>query len=464
MRLKQLALLVLALNAAFPTLRAQGYQALHGSAYTGSTAIFNNPASSVNSAHRWDLTVLSVQAKMSTNSAFIKNNQGTRELSLREGRSSKFIHTNADLSLFNLLYKPDNTKAFNAGIRVRTYTHSKMMPFSYSDTINSLHSFLVVNNTLPFLQGFVTQSGWLEADLNYSQVLHEDSRSRLTAGITFQIMKGLSGAFAKLNKVSYFESKNGTDTVYSLTDGSGSMGYSANYDESTFKNFLKKSHGGLGLSMGIEYLIYHSEASATTGNNTLNYDWKIGLSLMDLGANRFTPGTSSVQLFGPNMAITDATIDRKLSGAQSLRAFKDSLRTIFTNSADITERFTITNPTRLILNIDRNLGNHFYVNGELNMNVYSSSSFTKLRTRELNLLTITPRWEILNLGAYLPIQYNTQGQLWVGMAVKAGPLVVGLHNLGLLKKEPMLNGGGYLMLSLHPFSKKKIRDYLDCME
>ncbi|MCA6450171.1 MAG: hypothetical protein IM584_08050 [Chitinophagaceae bacterium] len=443
---------------------AQGYQALHGSAYAGSTAIFNNPAASVNTAFKWDLTLFSVQAKMSTNSAFIRNNQGTRELSLLEGRSSKFFHTNADLSLFNLLYKPDNNKAFNAGIRARTYAHSKMMPFSYSDTINSLHSFLVANNTLPFVQGFVTQSGWLEADLNYSQVLHEDSRSRLTAGITFQIMKGLSGAFAKLNKVSYFESKNGTDTVYSLTDGSGSMGYSANYDESTFKDFLKKSHSGMGLSMGIEYLTYNSETTAGTGNNVLNYDWKIGLSLMDLGANRFTPGTSSVQLFGPNFAITDVSIDRKLSGAQTLQAFKDSLRTIFTNSADITESFTIANPTRLILNIDRNLGNHFYINGELNMNFFSSASYTKLRTRELNLLTITPRWETLNLGAYLPVQYNTQGQLWVGMAIKAGPLVVGLHNLGLLKKNPMLNGGGYLMLSIHPFSKKKLKDYLDCME
>lgn len=464
MRIKQLAFLVLAATAAFPTLRAQGYQALHGSTYAGSTAIFNNPAASVNSVFKWDLTLFSVQAKTSTNSAFIRNNQGARELSLLEGRSSKFFHANADLSLFNLLYKPDNNKAFNAGIRARTYAHSKMMPFSYSDTINSLHSFLVTNNTLPFLQGFVTQSGWLEGDLNYSQVLHEDGRSRLTAGITFQIMKGLSGAFAKMNKVSYFEAKNGTDTVYSLTDGSGSMGYSANYDESTFKDFLKRSHSGLGLSLGIEYLTYNSETTAGPGNNTLNYDWKIGLSLMDLGANRFTPGTASVQLFGPNMAITDATIDRKLSGAQTLQAFKDSLRTIFTNSADITDPFTIANPTRLILNIDRNLGNHFYINGELNMNFYSSASYTHLRTRELNLFTITPRWETLNLGAYLPIQYNTQGQLWVGMAIKAGPLVAGFHNLGLLKKNPMLNGGGYLMLSLHPFSKKKIRDYLDCME
>jgi len=445
-------------------LTAQGYQALHGSAYTGSTAVFNNPASSVNSVHKWDLTLFSTQLKMTTNSLYLKSNNGSKELTLKDDRNSKFNHANADASLFNFLYRIDNRSAVNFGIRARTYLHTKTAPFRYTDSVTSLHSFLIANNNLPFIEGFATQTGWLEADLNYSKVLFEDSRSRLSGGITFQIMKGLSGAFVKLNRVSYFESKNATDTIFSLTDGSGSLGYSGNYDESTFKDFYKKSRTGLGLSMGIEYMTYNEETTAGVGNNSLNYDWKIGLSLMDLGANQFSPGTASVELFGPNFALTDATIDRKLTGAPNLQSFKDSLRTIFTNSADITAPFKIANPTRLVLNIDRNLGNHFYVNGELNMNFYSSSSYTKLRTRELNLLTITPRWETLNWGAYLPVQYNTQGQLWVGIAVKAGPLVVGFHNLGLLKKEPMLNGGGYLLLSIHPFNRKKVRDIMDCME
>ncbi len=446
------------------TLTGQGYQALHGSAYTGSTAVFNNPASPVNSVHKWDLTLFSAQLKLTSNSAYLKATNGTRELTLKDDLSSKFIHANADLSLLNFLYRMDDKSAVNFGIRARTYLHTKTAPFRFTDSITSLHSFLIANNNRPFLEGFATQSGWMEADLTYSKLLFEDSRSRLSGGVTLQIMKALSGAFIKLNRVSYFESKNATDTLFSLTDGSGSMGYSGNYDESTFKDFFKKSRTGLGLSLGIEYMTYNAETTAGTNNNSLNYDWKIGLSLMDLGANQFSPGAASVQLFGPNYAITDAAIDRKLISTPDLQSFKDSLRTIFTNSADITAPFKIANPTRLILNIDRNLGNHFYVNGELNMNFYSSSGYTKLRTRELNLLTVTPRWETLNWGAYLPVQYNTQGQLWVGMAVKAGPLVVGFHNLGLLKKEPMLNGGGYLLLSIHPFNRRKVRDIMDCME
>ena len=338
------------------------------------------------------------------------------------------------------------------------------MPMNYMDTINSLNSFLIANANTPYIQGFVTSSAWMETDLNYSRVLMENSYSKLSGGITLQIMKGMAGAFAKVNKFSYLESKSAADTFFTFTGGGLSYAYSDNLNESTPKDFLKKSLGGLGLSMGIEYMTFSSESTANSNNNNLNYDWKIGVSLMDLGANHFTPTPYSEQLSDPNPLLSDNNFDKKLSNPSSIRDLSDSLKTIFTNSSDITDNFAISNPTRLILNIDKNLGNHFFVNGELSMNFYSTSSFTKLRTRELNLLTITPRWETIGWGAYLPVQYNTQGQLWLGMAVKAGPLVLGIHNLGVLKKEPTINGGGYLMLSIHPFSKKRVLSKLDCPE
>ena len=112
--------------------------------------------------------------------------------------------------------------------------------------------------------------------------------------------------------------------------------------------------------------------------------------------------------------------------------------------------------------MDKNLGNHFFVNGDLSLNFYSTSDVLKTNTRELNLLTVTPRWETIALGAYLPIQYNTQGQLWVGAAIKLGPLVLGVHSLEIFNKYPSLNGGGYLLISFHPFNKSKVHSYFDC--
>ena len=442
-------------------LSAQGYQALHGSPLAGSTAVFNNPAASVGSAYKWDLTLFSVQAKMSSNSPYYQSgvNGG---LTMNGDVRSKFFHANLDLSLLNFLYKPDNEHAFNFGIRARSYNHAKTSAFHYTDSINSFHSFLIANDNVPYLEGFATHTGWVEADLNYSQVLFENSRSKLTGGITLQIMKGLSGAFLKLNKVSYLESKNATDTLFNFTDGNGSAGYSNTLDQSSFKDANKNSLTSFGLSLGVEYMIYNNEFNDGANNHNLNYDWKIGVSLMDIGANKFKPSSNSVQLFSPAATITDILVDQKFTGAPDITAFKDSLTSVFTNSATITNNFVIANPTRLIVNVDKNFGNNLYVNGELSMNFFSTSSYTKYRTRELNLLTITPRWETIGWGAYLPIQYNTQGQLWVGAAIKLGPLVVGLHNLSLLAKNPTMNGGGYLLLSIHPFNKRDVLSKMDC--
>ncbi|MBV9989156.1 MAG: hypothetical protein JO301_15865 [Chitinophagaceae bacterium] len=445
---------------------AQGYQALHGSPFAGSTAVFNNPAASVGSAYKWDLSLFSTQFKLSTNGSYLKDfslsNSSDASLTMRDGNFSRYLHNNFDLSFLNFLYKLDDNRAVNFNLRARMYNHLNALPFNYVDSaVSSLNSFLIVNRNTPFLEGGATHAGWLEADLNYSQLLAETDRSRLTGGFTLQLMKGLSGAFMRLSKISYLEQKNGTDTSYLFTNGRGSYGYSDNFDNAdNFKDFLNQSKLTLGLSLGIEYMVYNTELADV--NNNLNYDWKIGVSLMDLGAHSFKTSQYSRQFADPINSIPDGNAEQKFSGISDARAFSDSIGTLFNSSSVITDNFTISNPTRLILNVDKNLGNHFYVNGELSVNFYSASSPSKLRTKELNLLTVTPRWETMGLGAYLPVQYNTQGQLWVGAAIKLGPLVVGLHNLGLFKKDPGLNGGGYLMFSLHPFGEKKVASKLDC--
>lgn len=447
---------------------AQGYQALHGSAYTGSTAIFNNPAASIHSAYKWDLTVFSVQAKLSTNSAYLDGvtigKFGNAALTMYDTMHSRFYHGNADVSLFNFSYKLNNRQAVSVGLRARSYAHVKALPFRFSDTTSSLHSFLLQNSNTPYLEGFATNTSWLEGNLNYSQVLFENSDSKLSGGVTFQIMKGMAGASAKANKISYLMSKSATDTSFSFTNGNITAAYSANLGATSGKEYLQNTVGGFGLSLGVEYMTYNTELNPY-GNHNLNYDWKIGVSLMDLGANSFKPGIGSGTYNNPLTSMMDGDIDRKLTGAANVNDLRDSMRTIFASSTDLESNFSISNPTRLIINIDKNFGNNFYVNGEVSMNFYSTTNYTKLRTRELNLFTITPRWETIGLGAYLPIQYNTQGQLWVGAALKLGPLTMGLHDLGFfLKKNPMLNGGGYVMLSVHPFNKRKVLSKMDCYE
>lgn len=463
--MRQLAFILLLWMFTFLQVNGQSYTSTYGSAYAGSTGIRNNPSASVNAAYKWDLTFLTVQAKVSTNSLFMRNDS----VFLTHPFKNRFLHNNADFSIMNFLYKPNNKHAFALNLRGRTYNHIRTEPLVASDSIYDIRDFLIQNRTTPYLEGFATHTGWLEADLNYSRIIHESYNSKLTGGITVQVMRGISGAFARINKLSYLETKTSTDTIYNFLSGGSAFGYSSNYDESpsgttSASQFVKNSLTGLGFSIGAEYLLYGENNNSYQQNNAINYQWKIGVALMDLGANKFKSGEFGGQYRNIDPTITDNDLDNKFMNIESGRDLRDSLATVFTVAENISNRFKIGNPTRLVINVDRAFGNNIYVNTDLSINLHGTSGFRRLLSREVNLLTVTPRWETLNWGFYLPIQYNSQNQFHIGAAFKAGPLVLGLHNLQWVKQIKNLSGGGYLMLSIHPFNKRKVISKLDCPE
>jgi hypothetical protein len=460
---------IIATSLLFVRLAAQSYKPTYGSAFAGSTSIFNNPASSVNQAFKWEATLFSAQANFNSNLFYIQNDS----IGFHQGMYPKYLHANIDLNLLNLLYKPNNKQAFSVGIRARTFNHIKTEPLVALTGMKSIHDFFVLNRQTPYLQAFLTHSGWIETNLNYAQEIFRDQKSTLTAGITLQINKSISGAYATVNKLSYLESTNGIDTAYTLSAGGASFGYSSNYDETTAgsantsSDFIKNGKTSLGLSIGAEYLIYNTEAHSFQTNHPLNYALKIGVSIMDIGGVGYKNGIFSSVFNGVSPAISDPLLMRKTAGLANSQQLRDSLSTAFASTTQMPETFTISKPTRLNINIDKPLGNDFFINADLTVNMHASGGLTKFRVRDLNLITLTPRYETLHVGLYLPIQFNTQGQLMVGGAVKLGPLTVGVHRLRWLTNSSNMDnisGGGYMMLSVHPISLKKIKTIIDCLE
>jgi hypothetical protein len=144
------------------------------------------------------------------------------------------------------------------------------------------------------------------------------------------------------------------------------------------------------------------------------------------------------------------------------------MATIMNNIGNLSGQFKVWNPTRLVINIDKPIQDQFSINANLTLNLTPSSppkNYKQFYTKDLTLLSLTPRWETRRLGAYLPIQVTTQGKLWVGGAVKAGPLLMGVHNwMNIFAKNKMQNGGFYLAFVLRPkngFKDKEDKRY-DC--
>jgi len=446
---------------------AQSYHAINGSPYSGSTSRFINPASPVNNSYLWEFSPVSFQVSISSNSLLID----TGAIRVRVGLMNHFIHANSDIGLINGMIKLNSKWAISGGIRARFYNHYRTQPVNIVDTTSSLFSFLQKNRTTPYIGGYITHNAWLEGDLNVSTLLFANDEGRLSAGITLQLMKGISGAYLNLKQITYQEFTNGIDTSYFFTGGSGRFGYSAIYEPGTtisnFNDVMSKSLSSIGTSLGIEYIRYNSQSDDKNENKLLNYKWKLGISILDIGANKYQYATPSRNFSDLKPSITDAMIDNKTNGAGNLPDLIDSVSTIFNTNTQLTGNFSISLPTKLILNFDKQITGHFYLNALFNLNLLSDESPLKWRTREINQISITPRWENDWLGIYLPLQLTAQGETWMGAAIKVGPFTIGVHNFEFLTpllKMPNVKGGGYLLFSIHPFNRNKKLNNFNCWQ
>jgi len=153
--------------------------------------------------------------------------------------------------------------------------------------------------------------------------------------------------------------------------------------------------------------------------------------------------------------ITDTLLENKFNSFLSVNNFNDSLASISTSFSALNGNFFIYKPTRLIINIDKHIAYDFFINTELTIPILPTIAKNKLFIRDINLLAITPRWETKTFGAYVPILFNNRQQLWVGAAFKAGPVLLGTHNLAnLLGKNSTQSGGLYLAFTIRPGKKQ----------
>ena len=173
----------------------------------------------------------------------------------------------------------------------------------------------------------------------------------------------------------------------------------------------------------------------------------------------------SLDQFRPD--ISDSLLLRKTAAVKNVRAFNDSLSSIVNNLDPLTGTFTVSNPARMVLNADRSFSKHFFINAELSVNLSVFGAHDARYINEMNLLSVTPRWESRHFGVYMPVIYNTYNQLWVGGALRAGPLLLGVHNLSsLFAQNKTQQGGGYLAFIIRPgkHAREKRDKRFDCPE
>ena len=453
--------------------RSQNYHAINGSPFAGSLGVSNNPSSIVNTPHAWDITLFGFQGKSATNILTVYNysllsSPSKSEYLFDEGDFGRKFKLNFNVNLFNTRIALSRTRAIAFGMNIRGYAQAKSDPYRFIDTLKEVRQFFDLGTYNRAMSFDAISSSWIELFGTYSATVIEREFSRLNFGVTLKVTRGISGGYANIhNGYARRDILNGRP-FYTMATGSSIYAYSANYDNwqkqkgggQNMRDFLFKTEGGASFDAGLEYLI-KSQAAKNVWDDDYYYDyeWKIGISLLDLGINKYVYSLNSRKVDGWEPDVTDTTLEDKFRNIGGISDFNDSLATVAANIGRMPGKFTIMNPMRLVINVDRPLQNNFYLNADLSLNMNFMVG-KRGNVDEMNLLTVTPRWETKNLGVFMPVAYNTEGKFWIGAAFKAGPLLLGFHNLGyIFSKKQIQNGGGYLALVIR--AKKWTKPWYD---
>ena len=462
-RISILVVLAFCLNPSF----GQQYQAVHGSNFAGSLGIMNNPASALSSPLPWDITLLGLQLKNSTNFFYIEKYDPSGKNPqlaawIQNGEYKRRLNTQFNMNLLNTRIRTSNRSAISFGMNIRSASLGGSSTYNFIDTILLPNTFLKVNMNNQPLDAFLRSSTWAEAYGSLALNLADKKHFIWNAGATIKSNMGLAGIHASITNGQFKEYVRPVNNVYEVTTAELNYGYSANLDfwdpaastQSNLKRYKSQSIGGMSLDLGMEWIIKDQQNIELLNNRSqYNYTWKFGLSLLDLGYANYKYGLESVTTSGVKPNINGIALARKFdSTITGLDILNDSIQTAVGQFNAQTGEFRMHHPTRLVINADRQITDLIYINAELSIPIQAGPA-ANMQTQDLNLLTITPRRETQKYGVYLPLSITRYGSFWIGAAVKAGPVLFGFHRVPIGAKTSYQNGGAYLAYTISPSEK-----------
>lgn len=449
---------------------AQHFSAFSGSVYAPVINTAVQPSSGAEMPYRWGIEIGGVNTFWNNNILSISPakfdwNQDTINLNdyLLSGKGRRWGTIQGDVHLLNFLFHvPRHEKwVIGAGWNVRSHTLLDRFNYDYSDSMTTFAPFLEANAVGRPQKGRIVDQQWNEWFINISTLVRENKFEKLAVGASLKLLKGMTGVAIDLKGLRIDPQKNNNGHV-SVNYLAGRYGYSRNLEKLSEKNSTKEqmktlvngSPFSLGLDVGFTYTrkdpVY---IAGFTNDEPTDYEWKLAVSLTDIGRLKYPLGSESRTVNGIKEDIDLDHTEQKLNGLSTLNEFNDSLAQVL-NMQPWKEAVSITLPTALRISFDRKLQHNFFINTQLVLDVSFLVPGADYKTHTISYLTVTPRWEKKRVGFYAPVYLNKYGSFLVGGAFRLGPLVAGVHDFGWLFGHKK-SGGAYVALVIKSLFREK---------
>jgi hypothetical protein len=425
--MKRTSLFIFCISTSILTL-AQSFPGYNTSNYSGVNGVFFNPANVTGSKFKWNVNLFSLNAGIANNNASfslknIASTFGDDVDSLLFGDSKKntsgLVNMDIQGPSFMLDVSKKSSIAFTSRIRVMANVADLDGQFiqSINDNLSSSTFPITLQSTK---NQKVIVNGWTDWGLTFGHVFLDKGPHFFKAGVTAKYLAGATNNYANIDNLNGTLNKNLAGDVY-LTNASGKVaigvaGIDFSDDDADFTDAINFKSSGFGADLGFVYEFRPGNKDA--------YKLKAGVAILDIGSVKYTTDLNQSGSYTVNIPAGTQWYPEDLDD-KSLSEIKDYLDAspYFTNNGTSSEKYKVSLPTRLQVNVDYAAAKNFFVNlgGHINLvpksNVYSSFYY--------NSFMLTPRFENKVFGVYLPLSYNELSGFNAGFSFRVGPVFFG---------------------------------------
>lgn len=350
-------------------------------------------------------------------------------------KNPKYVYENLDFNVISMMLCPKGKRAYGIFVNNRLYTSGKRIPWEIPEAaIVSIEEGDYLGKNYKSENAKIGLMAWSEVGLSYSMTVYDRYSDKFDVGMTAKGLLGYVGVALNLDDVDKDIVDKNVSVIHKLNMTAamaGPIDYEAQFADGQLFDKNRLINGlGLGFDIGVTYTNKkdekeHGEVKRPCTFPKIQYNWRLGVSLLDVGAIRFNKNTRTYRYFSEEDKVFDIS---RLEGVVNFDSMMDTLNSIFyENPAEARggDGFVMGLPTALSVQFDYNIYNKFYVNATWIQPV----RFFEYSVSRPPQLVVEPRFESTYFDFTLPVTLYNYHRFLVGAEMRLAFLTVGTQNI-----------------------------------
>ncbi|MEO6188598.1 MAG: OmpA family protein [Ginsengibacter sp.] len=437
--------------------------------YAGITGVSLQPASIVDSRHRFDINLISTDVSFDNNyflvdkNAILKFNKNNfdsykefkdnylSEASLGPNETA-FFNVQSRVQLpFSFMATTGKKSAIAANLQFRSIAQGRGISTELANLAFNDFYYPPLNNAPLNASGLsINTLSWAEAGLTVGRVLYSSGNHFLKGAITGKYLAGVSSIHLASNNLNL---QVNSDSTFNFASPDVQYSHSKNADfNNLFDRSFEPDANSFGLDVGLvyeyrgnidkfKYIKSDDEKSYLEDRRDVNkYVFKLGVSLLDVGMFKFDK-PANVNSFSANINGWDL----KNSNYPNLKQFDTALANRVSPDPNDVNNYNVYLPTALSAQLDVKFVKGLFLNvmTYLPLKIGSEKGY---RFNNYGFYAITPRYESRHFGIYFPYYISTKNDFTdysrntLGVTLRLGPLFFGSSNLPSMLFKDNLRG------------------------